>query len=105
MEIPVYIDGRRAGTASVSVQKGETVVSAQLSDPGRVVRLTLYGEGEEAYLGIPEPAGGYLRLEKRFSGEATRGLPKNPAYAAEHRLETKPAKAHVLWHGGRPHYF
>ena len=105
MEIPVYIDGQRAGTAAVCVQDGEAVVTARLGDPGRVVRLTLYGEGEEAYLGVPEPKDGLLRLEKRFSGEAMRRLPKNPAYAAECRQDTRPAKTHVIWHGGRPHYF
>ena len=104
MDIPVYIDGKNTGTVTITERNGEVIASASLDDPGRIVRLTLYGEGE-AYLGIPEPKHGRLFLEKRFSGAALRVFPQKPAYAAECRKEKSNPKTHVVWHGGKPHYF
>ena len=101
LEIPIYIDGAAAGAARIE----GGLVSARLRDPGRVVRLTVYGE-RDFYLGVPEPKDGLLALDKRLTAEEARQFPQAPRYAAEKRLE-EPAKppAHVLWHGGKPHYF
>ena len=105
MDYPVYIDGKRAGTLTVTWQEGAVTLSASLKNPGRVVRLTVFGE-REAYIGVPQPENGLLRLEKRLTGEAARSFPQKPAYAAEHKTELPAVKKlHVLWHGGKPHYF
>lgn len=105
MDYPIYIDGRKSGALTVTRQSGAVLISARLADPGRVVRLTVYGE-REAYLGVPEPGDGMLRLEKRLTGAAAEAFPQNPRYAAEHVIENPEApKRHVIWHGGRPHYF
>lgn len=101
MEIPVYLDGNTAG--AVRIEDG--IVSARLRDPGRVVRLTVFGE-REFYLGVPEPKDGMLELDKRLTASEARRFPQDPRYAAEGRIEA-PAKrcSHVLWYGGKPHYF
>lgn len=104
MELPVYIDGDRSGVLTVTETSDGALVSARLRDPGRVVRLTVYGEGE-MYLGIPEPADGMLLMEKRLDAGQARLLPRNPAYAAESRRADTRSYRHVLWHGGKPHYF
>ncbi len=102
MEIPIYIDSERTGSVSITKDGTDTLVRARLRDPGRVVRLTLYGEGE-AYLGVPVPSDGGLALSKRFRPGT---LPPAPEYAAEHPREKKkePPRC-VLWHGGKPYYF
>lgn len=105
MELPIIIDEKRAGTLAVQKQGGAVVLTARLRDPGRVVRLTLYGE-RELYLGVPEPEGGYLTLTKKLTPAEAKRFPQKPEYAAERRVESrKPARAHVIWLGGKPHYF
>ena len=104
MELPIYIDGKRTGTVTLTEREDGASVSASLEDPGRVVRLYLFGE-TTAYLGVPEPAAGMLRLERRLSAADRALLPKRPAYAAEGPAGEKTPRRHVLWHGGKPHYF
>lgn len=104
MEVPIYIDGERAGALTITRKGGAAAISAYLTDPGRVVRLTLFGE-RELYLGVPEPAGGMLRLEKSLTPAQAALLPREPKYAAEERIEKKREYRHIIWHGGRAHYF
>ncbi len=131
MQVPIYIDGKKEGRLDIERQGNMTVMQARLRDVGRVVRLSVYGE-REAYLGVPVPeeGSGEQVLTRRLSPNAMRSFPREPAYAAEHRSDRHgPAQApgadrpkeyrreqreearpegkarHVLWHGGRPHYF
>ena len=121
MTIPIYIDGREQGTLTIGRDGAVTVMTADMNDVGRVVRLTVYGE-KAAYLGVPEPANGRLRLVKRLSPVQMRAFPVSPGYAAERPREAeKPSRpapkpepeakqeggegGHVLWMGGKPHYF
>ncbi len=112
MEIPIYIDGsgEAAGTLRICRRNG-ILLDGRLPDPGRVVRLRVYGE-REFYLGVPVPAGdgtGTLRLTRRLTPSEARRFPQKPAYAGERplpRAEPAPEPARrVLWLGGRPHYF
>lgn len=111
MEIPIYIDGCRAGTLTIRRQSSLTRMDVRLADPGRVVRLRVYGEAGEFYLGVPAPEGGELRLTRRFTPAEMRRFPRKPRYAAEKRLaripaeEEREAPRHVLWLGGRAFYF
>ena len=122
MTVPIYIDGNEAGTLTVERQGPVTVMTADMTDAGRVVRLTVYGGGKAGYLGVPAPENGRLRLTKRLSPSQMRAFPQAPEYAAERPREAKkpPAPAmlpapetpeggeqegHVLWMGGKPHYF
>ena len=117
MQIPVYIDGKQEGTLTIEHEDAATVMDARLRDVGRVVRLTVFGDGE-GYLGIPEPEeAGQLRLVRRLSANDMRAFPTAPEYAADRRLtvgkmpdsapKPQPAKPgrHVIWHGGKPYYF
>ena len=112
MELPIYIDGKQAGTLTVRRDGDGALVEAVLGDVGRVVRLTVYGDGAY-YLGIPVPEGGGMRLTRRLGPGELRRFPAEPAYAAEARMpadarEREPSRdrgRHVLWLGGRPHYF
>ena len=102
MQLPIYIDEKQAGVVTIAEEEDGVRLSARLRDPGRVVRLTLYGGGE-LYLGIPVPSGGMLVLEKLVAPGA---LPPAPAYAAERPAAPEtPRRKHVIWLGGRAHYF
>lgn len=109
MEIPIYLDGERAGTLTMEKRGALTWVRGDMEDPGRVVRLYLYGE-RAVCLGVPVPEEGRLRLLKRLTPNDLRRYPRFPEYAAEEPMppaEEKPSagKRHVLWHGGRPYFF
>ena len=117
MDIPIYIDGKKQGALAIQREGPITVMTADMADVGRVVRLTVYGD-KAGYLGVPEPMEGRLRLVKRLTPAQMRSFPQTPEYAAERPMERQktppqaPQKAeeagpgeHVLWMGGRPHYF
>lgn len=110
MEIPIYIDGVPAGTVTMEKQGAVTWLFGDMEDVGRVVRLYLFGE-RESYLGVPVPEEGRLRLRKRITPGELQRFPRFPEYAAEEPLpreepgEETGKKRHVLWHGGRPHFF
>lgn len=79
MELPIFIDGKRTGTLSLSQQGRFWRAEAQLGDLGRVARLSVYGRGGSVYLGIPEPDGrGAMRLSRTL-----RTLPEGAEYCAE----------------------
>ena len=50
MELPIFIDGKRTGTLSLSQQGRFWRAEAQLGDLGRVARLSVYGRGGSVYL-------------------------------------------------------
>ncbi len=121
MTVPIYIDGRETGALDIQREGPVTVMRADLEDVGRVVRLTVFGE-REGYLGVPEPVDGRLKLTRRLSPAQMRTFPKCPGYAAERAIEvnkerppepahvsgstkTEEPGRHVLWMGGKPHYF
>ena len=117
MDIPIYIDGKKQGILTIEREGPVTVMTADMADVGRVVRLTVYGE-RSGYLGVPEPVEGRLRLTRRLSPAQMRSFPRTPEYAAEGPMEgqktppqapSAPKEAeqgeHVLWMGGKPHYF
>ncbi len=121
MLIPIYIDGRQQGQLTVERQGAATVMRADLNDVGRVVRLKVFGE-RTGYLGVPVPEEGRLRLTKRLSPAEMACFPQRPEYAAEKPMDrekpapqlekTRPAGPedppegrHIVWMGGKPHFF
>ncbi len=106
MRIPIFLDGAEAGRLFLRREGPWTEIDARMPDPGRVLRLTLYGEGE-FYLGVPVPEGDGLRLYRRLTAAEAKALPEHPAYAAEHPIAPPEPAAprHVLWMGGRAYYF
>ncbi len=80
-EYPIVIDGVQKGTLCIRKEGLMTVFEAVCSDPGRLIRLSVYGE-YEAYLGVMIPTEtGMLRLEKQLSRNALRGFPETIRYA------------------------
>lgn len=82
---PVMLGGREIGTLRAYARGAMTVFEAEASDPGGVLRLSVYGGGREGYLGVMSPAGqqGRVALRRSLSRAALRGFPESIEYAAQ----------------------
>jgi len=79
---PVIINGSVCGKLRVEKQGGYMRFVAECPMQSEVIRLSVYGEGDEGYLGVPVPAGDVLRLEKKLSPAAMRSFPKRIDHCA-----------------------
>lgn len=80
---PVMFGGREIGLLRAHARGAMTVFEAEASDPGGVLRLSVYGGGREGYLGVMSPAGeGRVALRRSLSRAALRGFPERIEYAA-----------------------
>ena len=57
---PVIIDGEPVGKLTVEQQGQRTVFTAETRQLQGIVRISVYGEGKEGYLGELAPAGNGL---------------------------------------------
>jgi len=80
---PILLNGREEGTLTVTGRGPMTEFLARCRDPGRLVRLSVYGGGREGYLGVMEPVGGELTLCRRRSRAELKAFPESIEYAAE----------------------
>lgn len=80
---PVLLDGKHKGTLRVTQEGLNTLFEVRCEHPGRMVRLSVYGQGREGYLGVPAPEGGSLVLRRRLSRAAMAGFPETIEYAGE----------------------
>ena len=82
MEYPLLIDGERSGSLTVSVDGLFTVFEAAAGPQDTLVRISVYGGGEEGYLGVMQPWSGGLYLRRRFSRGEMRRMTSVIEYAA-----------------------
>lgn len=75
-EFDILLEGRQIGKLSVRPDRGYTLFSARCKMINGLLRLSIYGEGREGYLGVAIPKDGELCLEKRFSPLEMRDFPK-----------------------------
>ena len=81
---PIIVNGKQAGELTVSKEGMLTRFDAVCADTGGgILRLSLYGEGREGYLGVMLPGNGLLRLTKSLSKLGLEGFPENPTHAGE----------------------
>ena len=73
---PVLLDGKHKGTLRVTQEGLNTIFEIRCEHPGRMVRLSVYGQGREGYLGVPAPEGSSLVLRRRLSRAAMAGFPE-----------------------------
>lgn len=74
---PIIIKGENCGELIIAKEGAYTRFVAKCAFVGEVIRLCVYGEGKEGYLGVPVPKEGMLILEKRFSPAALKDFPKH----------------------------
>ena len=95
MKYPVYIEGEEKGTLTVTQESLHLVFCAECEYTPKLVRLSVYGNGKSAYLGVMEPRGDRLILRRRKSRNELRGFPTPIEYAADKILEEKTDD--ILW--------
>lgn len=88
---PIILSGEEKGTLTVSPRGLTTEFIGRCPDPGRLVRLSVYGNETEGYLGVMEPVGGALYLCRRLSRAAMAGFPQKIEYAGESGAAHMPA--------------
>ncbi len=74
---PVMIDGRAVGTLEVSRHGAVTVFDVRCRMLEGIVRVSVYGQDSEGYLGVLAPEGEGLRLRRSLSPAAMRTLPRD----------------------------
>ena len=79
---PLLLDGANAGEVRVSAEGAWTVFKVDCAMRPGIVRVSVYGEGREGYLGVLAPEGERLTLCRRFSRSALREFPAQIEYAA-----------------------
>lgn len=80
---PIILDGETTGELTVSREGLFWCFEARSEGRGELVRLSVYGEGQEGYLGIMEPFGEMLRLTKKLSRAALRDFPSRISHAGQ----------------------
>ena len=78
---PLLLDGAQAGEVRVSAQGAWTVFEARCAMVPGIVRISVYGEGREGYLGVLVPEGEGLTLRRKLSRSELREFPAAIAYA------------------------
>jgi len=84
MNYPFYYKGKLSGTFSVTESGIFSILRAEGENiDEKILRLSVYGEGKEYYLGIADVKNGEVRFEKKLSRSEMKNLPKVIEYAAE----------------------
>lgn len=78
---PIILDGAETGKVTVSREGLFWRFDAKCAMREGLLRLSVYGEGAEGYLGVMEPLDGSLRLSKKMSRNALSGFPAAISYA------------------------
>lgn len=79
---PLILDGAETGTVTMEREGGWTLFAVRSAMQPGIVRVSVYGEGREGYLGVLAPEGDALALRRRVSRSEMRAFPAVIAYAA-----------------------
>lgn len=79
---PIIINGMTAGSLSMTADGLFTLIHGEYPAGEGIVRLWLYGDGGEEYLGVMEPCPGGLSLTRRLSAAQMKKFPPSIRYAA-----------------------
>ena len=90
MDVPIKIDGRETGRLSIRQEGPYTVFEGRSEDPGRLLRLSVYGAGQEGRLGVMMPEKGVLSIRKKLSRADLRNFPERIDYAGESGARPSP---------------
>ena len=82
MDYPLMVEGQELGRLSVEKQGLFTVFEAHSRMREGLLRLSVYGEGREAYLGLMQPWSGGLFLRRKLSRAQLKAFPEEIEYAA-----------------------
>ena len=92
MEIPLYIDGRQAGSFCMAQSGLYTLLEANADGCAeRLVRLWAHGSGGSAYLGVMQPWRGGLWLRRKLSRRELERFPAPIAFVSDREREGEDA--------------
>lgn len=97
MDYPIYINGAKCGSLTVTQEKLHLVFYAECDLMPQLIRLKVFGGGKSAYLGVMEPKGDKLILLRRKSREALREFPCPIEYAADREMMPEQNENDVIW--------
>lgn len=80
---PIILDGLTEGEITVSREGLFWVFDAKCNMRDEIVRLSVYGDGVEGYLGTMEPKNDMLFLTKKLSRSALSAFPQNITHAGQ----------------------
>ncbi|MEA4934720.1 MAG: hypothetical protein VB071_14220, partial [Lawsonibacter sp.] len=80
-EYPVILDGAKAGKLNVSKQGLKYIFDAFCPDTDKLIRLSVYSDSGEGYLGVMQPDNGGMRLHREMSQNALSQFPREIKYA------------------------
>ncbi len=80
---PIILDGETAGELTITREGLFWSFEAKCELRNEIVRLSVYGDGKEGYLGIMEPFGDMLKLNRKLSRSALREFPEKISHAGQ----------------------
>ena len=86
MDYPLLLNGEEAGILHVERQGLYTCMEARSGFREGLRRIWVQGGGQEAYLGLLQPAEGGLYLRRRMSRQEMRAFPQMIQQASDRRL-------------------
>ena len=98
MKYPLYIDGKPKGTLTVTQDKLHLAFYAECEYTPKLVRLSVFGKGKSAYLGVMEPKDNKLILCRRKSRSELKNFPTPIEYAADKVIETGEKETDIIWY-------
>jgi len=80
-EYPIIINGKTRGKLMVWKKGNKTVFDASCPEAGGMIRLSVFGEGREGYLGVMQPINKGMHIRRVLSPAELRGFPCKIEYA------------------------
>lgn len=97
MKYPLYIDGKPKGTLTVTQDKLHLVFYGECEYTQKLIRLSVFGNGKSAYLGVMEPKNNKLVLRRKKSRSELADFPTPIEYAADRELLTAKKSEDTIW--------
>ncbi len=103
-EYPIYINGEKTGSLTVSKNGIKYLFSATCNNTGELTRLSVYGGGNEGYLGVLTPQGDFMYMDREFSRNDLSNFPDEIEFASNSGKSVvitekpKPKDNDIVWH-------
>lgn len=96
---PVMLNEKESGTLTITRQGVKYNFDAFCPDTDVFIRLSVYGNGKEGYLGVMQPENGGMRLRRSLSLNAVSKFPEKISYAGQRgerpKVKIQPAPSQV----------
>ena len=87
--VPLRLESGEEGALTIRREGPRTALEGRCPDPGRLVRLWVFGPGEEAYLGVMIPEKGEARIRRTLTRREREAFPSVITAAGEKTREKR----------------